>query len=143
MSVVLGTNTPQEAAMDPDIAVGVRKHFTSLDAGAMTDIGWTVVAPMFNSADFNRDSVVNGSDLPVWRTAFKNNANADADGDGDSDGRDFLLWQRRLGQTGAVPTATNVVPEPTGVVLLGWIAALLARRLRRVRPGGAMTERLP
>jgi MYXO-CTERM domain-containing protein len=33
---------PQEAAMDPDIAGGVRKHFTDLDFAAMQDIGWQV-----------------------------------------------------------------------------------------------------
>ena len=32
----------QEAAMDPDIANGQRKHFTDLDFAAMSDIGWQV-----------------------------------------------------------------------------------------------------
>lgn len=32
----------QEAAMDPSIAGGQRKHFTELDAAAMKDIGWEV-----------------------------------------------------------------------------------------------------
>jgi hypothetical protein len=34
--------SPQEAAMDPDIANGQRKHFTDLDFAAMDDIGWQV-----------------------------------------------------------------------------------------------------
>lgn len=34
----------QEAAMDPSIAGGQRKHFTALDAAAMKDIGWQVSA---------------------------------------------------------------------------------------------------
>lgn len=32
----------QEAAMDPSIAFGQRKHFTELDYAAMKDIGWNV-----------------------------------------------------------------------------------------------------
>lgn len=40
MSTVNGN--PQEAAMDPDIANGQRKHFTDLDFAAMKDIGWQV-----------------------------------------------------------------------------------------------------
>lgn len=32
----------QEAAMDPSIAAGQRKHFTELDFAAMKDIGWQV-----------------------------------------------------------------------------------------------------
>jgi hypothetical protein len=43
MSKIFGTNTTQEAAMDPDIANGTRKMLTSLDAAALTDIGWSVV----------------------------------------------------------------------------------------------------
>lgn len=32
----------QEAAMDPSLAAGTRKHFTDLDFAAMQDIGWQV-----------------------------------------------------------------------------------------------------
>jgi hypothetical protein len=42
MSKVFGTNTIQEAAMDPELTMGTRKRLTSLDAAALTDIGWTV-----------------------------------------------------------------------------------------------------
>ena len=43
MSKIFGTNTVQEAAMDPELTIGTRKRFTSLDAAALSDIGWTVV----------------------------------------------------------------------------------------------------
>jgi len=128
MSTVLGTGVVQEAAMDPNLTVGTRKRFTALDAGAMVDIGWSITIPAFNAADFNRDGTVNGPDLAVWRSAFRMNANADADGDGDSDGRDFLVWQRRLGQHAVA--ATNAIPEPTGVVQIALLAAMLVRRRR-------------
>lgn len=41
-STVAGTATPQEAAMDPTITVGTRKHLTDLDWAALEDIGWQV-----------------------------------------------------------------------------------------------------
>jgi hypothetical protein len=36
---------PQEAAMDPDIAAGVRKRMTRLDLAALDDIGWDINYP--------------------------------------------------------------------------------------------------
>ncbi|HAZ59994.1 MAG TPA: hypothetical protein DCY89_00310 [Gammaproteobacteria bacterium] len=44
MSTVGGQ--PQEAAMDPDIAAGVRKHMTRLDLAALDDIGWDINYPL-------------------------------------------------------------------------------------------------
>ena len=43
MSTVDGTATVQEAALDPTVTVGTRKHLTTLDVAALQDIGWTVV----------------------------------------------------------------------------------------------------
>jgi hypothetical protein len=43
MSVVFGTSTAQEAAMDPTLTVGTRKYFTELDVAALRDVGWMVV----------------------------------------------------------------------------------------------------
>jgi hypothetical protein len=131
MSRVLGTSTTQEALMDPTLTKGTRKLVTALDAAALTDIGWIVSTPTFNSADFNRDGTVNRPDLTLWRTAFKTNAGADADGDGDSDGHDFLIWQRRLGQNAIAASAPRGVPEPRGAALAAWIAAWVAGRRRQ------------
>jgi hypothetical protein len=51
-------------------------------------------------ADFdNSGTPVNGADLTAWKASFGVDANADFDNDGDSDGRDFIFWQRSLGQT--------------------------------------------
>lgn len=44
MSVVYGTSTLQETAMDPDITIGTRKYFTQLDYAGMRDIGWNIPA---------------------------------------------------------------------------------------------------
>jgi hypothetical protein len=43
MSVIFGTNTAQEAAMDPTLTVGTRKLFTALDVAALKDVGWDIV----------------------------------------------------------------------------------------------------
>jgi hypothetical protein len=132
MSRVYGTNTPQEAAMDPEVTGGTRKRLTALDAEALDDIGWDVAAaPVnFNPADFNEDMFVNGGDLTVWRNAFGINPNGDADADGDSDGRDFLIWQRQLGASSLSATALSAsasVPEPPSALLaLAAFAALRA-----------------
>jgi hypothetical protein len=138
MSRVLGTNTVQEALLDPDLNVASRKLVTSLDAGGLVDLGWSINVPTYNTADFNRDGTVNGPDLAAWRTAFKNNVNADADGDGDSDGRDFLLWQRRLGQSTVAASTPLGVPEPAGATLLAVVSlathACVRRRRRRAAP---------
>jgi hypothetical protein len=130
MSRALGTNAVQEALMDPDLTQGTRKQVTTLDAGALTDIGWSVTAPpiAFNAADFNRDGTVNGPDLAIWRSAFRTNANGDADADGDTDGRDFIIWQRRIGQNAVAASAPHGVAEPTAAALFAWIAALFGRR---------------
>jgi hypothetical protein len=138
MSRTFSTNTVQEALLDPDLSLGARKHLTTLDAGGLIDLGWGIAMP--NTADFNRDGTVNGPDLAAWRTAFKNTGNADADGDGDSDGRDFLLWQRRLGQSAVAASAPLGVPEPTAVMLLAVTSLMthsFARRRRlRAAPSG-------
>lgn len=141
MSRIYGTNTPQEAALDPEITTGTRKRLTALDAAGLTDIGWDVAAPAtYDTADFNEDTFVNGADLVLWRAAFDNTANADADGDGDSDGADFLAWQRQLGGTSLTPAAVGagaVVPEPPGALLAACAAAAMWRRGRRRSARGA------
>lgn len=133
MSKVFGTNTTQEAALDPEITTGTRKLFTSLDAAALTDIGWSVTAPpppTYNVADFNEDTFVNGADLVMWKDAFGLNANGDADGDNDSDGADYLVWQRNFGATSAGGTLTTI-PEPTTLTLLVGSAGLMICARRR------------
>lgn len=44
MSLVYGTTTTQETAMDPSIYVGARKYLTDLDAAGLADIGYTLTA---------------------------------------------------------------------------------------------------
>ena len=80
-------------------------------------------------ADFDRDGRFDADDLPIWQASFGLNANADADGDGDTDGRDFLLWQRRITYATSSTVAT-AVPEPASLNLFT-LAALLQTIRRR------------
>jgi hypothetical protein len=138
MSQILSTSTSQEAAMDPDITTGTRKRLTKLDAAALTDIGWTVVAPpppTYNPADFNEDTFVNAADLTMWKGAFGINANGDADGDNDSDGADYLIWQRNFGATSGLSAGSGTlaaVPEPSAALAAIMGAAMIAAFRRRL-----------
>ena len=40
MSLILGTTTAQEAALDPSLAQGTRKIITDLDLAGLRDVGW-------------------------------------------------------------------------------------------------------
>jgi hypothetical protein len=81
---------------------------------------------------------VNGADLTPWKSGFGTSITAahdqgDADGDQDVDGGDFLLWQRQLGMSSPLPSATNV-PEPATLLLVtvAWLA--IARSGARAHP---------
>lgn len=141
-SVIYGTATPQETAMDPDLTNGTRKHFTAVDAAAMKDIGWTVVAPPplpGVPGDYNDDGIVNAADYVVWRKA-KQLGLADLPNDNDAAGTigtaEYTLWRTNFGQTSGGSGAFvggGAVPEPGGAVLalFGCIGVSVARRKRR------------
>jgi hypothetical protein len=95
-----------------------------------------IVLELYWSADFNRNRVVDGEDLADWRIAFGNTDDADADADGDADGFDFLAWQRQLGRTSAVVSASSSVPEPTTAMLAVALALCMmgGYRHRQVSP---------
>jgi glucose/arabinose dehydrogenase len=83
----------------------------------------------FARGDFNRDGLVDETDLSQWQDDYGLNGDSDADGDGDSDGRDYLIWQRQFGVTEML---TASVPEPATVVLLFVLApAIVSNRLFR------------
>lgn len=128
-SVVYGSSVVQEASQDPTVTTNTRKFFTSLDAAAAEDIGWSVVAPpvVYAAADFDMDGDVDGADLVTLLNSYGLNAGGDADGNGQTDGADFLLWQRQV--TATAPLAASV-PEPASLSLLviAVVAAVGSRR---------------
>ena len=87
--------------------------------------------------DFDMDGAVNGADLTRWRDNFGTgltHMQGNADGDGDIDGRDFLIWQRHLGNPASNEAASALVPEPATALLLPAVSAGVAvHRRRRMR----------
>ena len=78
--------------------------------------------------DFNGDFKVDSSDLGLWESEFGTSATGllNDDGDGDADGADFLCWQRELDEFGAGQAHSTTVPEPSSLLMAGYIAMSLA-----------------
>jgi hypothetical protein len=123
MSHVFGSNTVQEAAMDPTITKGTRKRLTALDAAALTDIGWTVVPPPLNlPGDYNDDKIVDAADYTVWRNNFGNPESLPNDNSPGVDYDDYDRWKSNFGSvanpgSGSFAHESPAAPEPSGGLL--------------------------
>lgn len=80
------------------------------------------------SGDFNKDGMVDGTDLAQWQGDFGVNDDSDDNGDGVTDGADFLAWQRNFGFGVPVMPASATVPEPAACLLLMLGLPMLRRR---------------
>jgi hypothetical protein len=136
-SVVYGTSTSQNAALDEGIELGTREHLTQLDAAALVDIGWLIEQVL---GDYNLDGAVNTADYVVWRNTFGSSTDLRADGSGNNlvGQEDFDVWanQMRSGSSQAVASAApldSIVPEPATLNAALTAAALFcfARRRRQ------------
>ena len=138
MSVVRGTTTTQEAAMDPNLTTGTRKLWTDLDSAGLEDIGWEIAA--LTIADLAGDYTGNGSveqgDLDLvlnnWGAARGpwDNADGFASANVDQEELDRVLnnWGSRTS-----PSFTGfAVPEPGSVATFGLLTGV-AMRPRRGR----------
>ena len=91
------------------------------------------------SADFDRDTDVDGDDFLAWQRGLNQflggdatKADGDANGDGFVTSTDLTLWQAQYGSPlplGAL-AAGSAVPEPTAM-LLSWIGVILSLAPRR------------
>lgn len=131
-SVIYGTATPQETAMDPDILDGTRKLLTALDAAALKDIGWDVIAPPGASGDYNNNGVVDAADYVLWRDKLNQNVTLPNDTTpGNVGPSDYTVWRNNFGATAGSGTLLvgAAVPEPAsfGSVLVGGLVVLLWR----------------
>ncbi len=136
-SVVYGGTMAQEAAMDPDLQNGTRKRFTALDAAAMRDIGWEVIAPPVTTlfGDYNNNGHVDAADYVVWRDRLGQNVTIPNDMTSGNVGTgDYTLWRMNydLMASGSA-VALAGVPEPATLLLAiaGSIPIIIARRKRR------------
>lgn len=132
-SVIYGTSTPQEAAMDPDILDGTRKRFTALDAAALKDIGWDVIAPPGANGDYNNNGVVDAADYVMWREKLNQNVTLPNDtSPGNVGSVDYTVWLNNFGAGAGSGTLLvgAALPEPVslGSVLIGGLVVLVGRR---------------
>lgn len=122
-SRVVGGTSFQEPSLDPVITQGRRKRFTELDAAALDDIGWDIVAPAAAPGDFNGDGRIDAADYTVWR-------------DTGAPTSSYNTWRANYGQTA---TGSGVsVPEPTGlgIVTVSLFFGIGPRRNRLTRGFG-------
>jgi hypothetical protein len=142
-SVVYGGTTVQEAAMDPDLQGGRRKRFTALDAAAMRDIGWEVIAPPVEVlfGDYNNNGRVDAADYVVWRNRLGQNVTIPNDmSSGNVGPGDYTVWRTNFGRAlGGGAALSAAVPEPSAFLLV--LAAGTAIVFVRRRPVAAATGR--
>jgi fibronectin-binding autotransporter adhesin len=86
-------------------------------------------------ADFNGDSIVDGTDFLVWQRGVGTNAGAshgqgDANGDQAINGSDLNVWKDQYG-TNPAGVAAAAAPEPTSIALIAASACSLAIFTRR------------
>jgi hypothetical protein len=81
--------------------------------------------------DYNRDGFVDSSDYVVWRKAASGETNLAADGNGDGviNTADYAIWSAHFGASTA-STTTQVVPEPSGWLLLALLTICYVRPSR-------------
>ncbi|MEZ6193895.1 MAG: matrixin family metalloprotease [Phycisphaerales bacterium] len=136
MSTVYGGLAAQEAAMDPTITDGTRKLFTTLDAAALTDIGWDLTPPVSQiTGDLDGDGFVGIADLNIVLGNWNLNVSAGVWLDGDPSGDGFVGIEDLnavLGNWNAgTPPTASAVPEPASAMLLGLAGAGLIGRKQR------------
>ncbi len=136
-SVVYGGTTAQETAMDPDLQNGTRKRFTALDAAAMRDIGWEVIAPPVPTlfGDYNNNGHVDAADYVVWRERLGQNVTIPNDmSPGNVGTGDYTVWRTNFDLMASGSAAALAgVPEPATLwlTIAGSIPIVIARRKRR------------
>jgi hypothetical protein len=132
-----GTTSPPYAeeplsALTPSLVLGRRRILTPLDFAALADLGWEVPASQLGlPGDRDADGDVDGNDLLRWQATTA----AGSAGSLGSSGGDYglWLWHYNYGQIaapGLLATSTQA-PEPTSLILAGWLAALFSGRRRK------------
>jgi hypothetical protein len=123
---------------DRDVKFTYTTAFGDVIEGIVQYVG---TPPTFETADFNKDSAVDGRDLLIWQrgfglTAQNSNDNGDADRNGVVNGADQAVWATQYG-FGAASAAAQAVPEPAAAALLaagGALCLALRRRVRQALP---------
>lgn len=132
-SSVIALQARSEGFGTSDPFLFVHRTFNISDAARDAAAAWADANydSMFRlPGDYNDDGVVNAADYVVWRDALGSMENLVADGDGSKtiDPGDYAVWQDNFGGGAGSPSASAVIPEPSGVILplLGVAACGLA-----------------
>ncbi len=136
--LVLQITKPDSIASEPFLLPLVYDPASSLGAvkiiEGITDLQQSVLT--LPTADFNRDTRVDATDLGIWEIGFGASSDAfqvqgDATSDGAITGEDFLAWQRQFSEVSQPNTAVSStsVPEPATISLTILMAmSCVARR---------------
>jgi hypothetical protein len=137
-SVVYGTATSQEAAMDPSLQNGTRKLLTALDAAGLQDIGWSLGPAPGVNGDYNNNGVVDAGDYVVWRKLLNQSVTLPHDTTpGTVTAADYTVWRANFGKvpgsgSGAL-FAAGEIPEPTSRLLAAMLGLCIYFNHRTVR----------
>jgi hypothetical protein len=110
--------------VEQDIYLDIR--FTAWGIGGGSGGSFTYErAEITPSADFDRDGTVDGRDFLIWQRGFGATGALQSDGDanfdGAVDGDDLQVWQNSYGSP---LLAVGAVPEPSGLLLLAAFSAM-------------------
>lgn len=128
-------DVPPLSALTPSLVLGRRRLLTPLDYAALADLGWEVPTKLIGlHGDIDADGDVDGRDFLSWQRTVGNTGVGllgDADGSLEVNDYDLWLWQTSFGSQIALAEPFFAVPEPT-TFLTGWFGALMLLGSRSV-----------
>ncbi len=111
---------------------GVRIFDEVLSAQTILDTyNAELLVPSDDSADFNGDDIVDGTDFLIFQrglgsTMQSDSSNGDADGSGIVDGLDLQVFMDQFGTDPPSGIAGVAIPEPSSAALMAILAAIFA-----------------
>ncbi|WP_146451047.1 hypothetical protein [Bythopirellula polymerisocia] len=136
-----GTTSPPYAdpplsALTASLVLGRRRVLTPLDYAALADLGWQVPDKLLGLlGDIDDDGNIDGRDFLRWQRSVGNTGVGlleDADGSLEVDDYDLWLWQTNYGRKTTSNSSFAAVPEPCTIPLL-FLSGISILRCRPLR----------